>query len=210
MKENLFIALEGIDGSGKSTQARLLNKNLSDKGLKTYLSSEPTDHEIGKLIRDIFNHKTDAEQHSIAALFVADRLQHILNHKNGLLQKIKEGNTLICDRYYFSSYAYHSVLVDMDWVIGMNKICAELIKPDITVFIDVTPEICMERIRAKRESLEMYETLQNLINVRRNYFTAFEKLSSTEHITVIDGNRPETVIAEEILSVISNLQSKRK
>src|SRR5690606_3594146 len=133
----------------------------------------------------------EANQHTIAALFVADRLQHILDDKNGLLQKLKEGYSVICDRYYFSSYAYHSVFVDMDWVIQINKICAELIKPDITIFIDADPEICMQRLKDKRHSLEMYETLDNLKKVRENYFKAFDKLKSSEQIVIVNGNNTE-------------------
>lgn len=206
MPDNLFIALEGIDGSGKGTQARLLNKNLSEKGFKTYLTNEPTDHKVGKLIRSIFSHETEANQHTIAALFVADRLQHILDEKNGLLQNIKKGRTVISDRYYFSSYAYHSVFVDMDWVIQLNKRCADLLKPDVTVFIDADPEICMERLNARRETLEMYETLGNLMKVRENYFKAFDKQKNSEKVVVINGNRSEEEIASEIKSVISNLK----
>lgn len=206
MKENLFIALEGIDGSGKSTQARRINKFLEEQGIQTFLTNEPTGHEVGKLIRSIFSHETEANQHTIAALFVADRLQHILDEKNGLLQNIKKGRTVISDRYYFSSYAYHSVFVDMDWVIQLNKRCADLLKPDVTVFIDADPEICMERLNARRETLEMYETLGNLMKVRENYFKAFDKQKNSEKVVVINGNRSEEEIASEIKSVISNLK----
>ncbi|MBV6453423.1 MAG: Thymidylate kinase [Bacteroidia bacterium] len=210
MPDNLFIALEGIDGSGKSTQARLLNKNLSERGFKTYLTNEPTDHRVGKLIRSIFSHETEANQHTIAALFVADRLQHILDDKNGLLQKLKEGYSVICDRYYFSSYAYHSVFVDMDWVIQINKICAELIKPDITIFIDADPEICMQRLKDKRHSLEMYETLDNLKKVRENYFKAFDKLKSSEQIVIVNGNNTEGQIAVEIEEIVRRTLKTKK
>ena len=79
MKKNQFIAFEGIDGSGKSTQVKLLSYNLKNAGHKVYLTCEPTDRPIGKMIRDIFSHKMEADHRTIAALFVADRLDHLLN-----------------------------------------------------------------------------------------------------------------------------------
>src|ERR1035438_8702458 len=91
MKKNLFIAFEGIDGSGKSTQLKLLADNLINAGYKVYLTCEPTDSAIGTLIRNIFNHKTEADHRVIAGLFVADRIDHLLNKNNGILKKLEEG-----------------------------------------------------------------------------------------------------------------------
>lgn len=90
-KENLFIAVEGIDGSGKSTQVQLLKANLEEAGYKVYATNEPTNFEAGKLIRSIFNHRVNADQHTIAALFVADRLQHLLDKENGILAMLEKG-----------------------------------------------------------------------------------------------------------------------
>ena len=101
-RENLFIAVEGIDGSGKSTQVQLLKTNLEQAGYKVYTTHEPTSFETGKLIRSIFNHTVNADQHTIAALFVADRLQHLLDKENGILAMLEKGYTVITDRYYFS------------------------------------------------------------------------------------------------------------
>ena len=114
MKKNLFIAFEGIDGSGKSTQAKRLARLLENAGHKVYSTFEPTDNPIGKMIRDIFNHKMEADHRTIAGLFVADRLDHLLNKSNGILKKLDEGYTVITDRYYFSSYAYHGTHMAMD------------------------------------------------------------------------------------------------
>ena len=84
MKKNLFIAFEGIDGCGKSTQAKLLADKLEKAGHKIFLTCEPTESRIGTLIRDIFNHKMEADHRTIAGLFVADRLDHILNKRDGI------------------------------------------------------------------------------------------------------------------------------
>ena len=106
MRKNLFLAFEGIDGSGKSTQSKLLAEKLKEKGLNVYHTTEPTDSPIGAMIRKIFRHEMEADHRTIAGLYVADRLDHLTNSKNGLIKKLEEGYIVISDRYYFSSYAY--------------------------------------------------------------------------------------------------------
>ena len=88
MTQNLFIALEGIDGSGKSTQTKLLAAKLEAAGHKVHITFEPTDSPIGKIIRDIFNHRMEADHRTIAALFAADRLHHLLNKEDGILKML--------------------------------------------------------------------------------------------------------------------------
>lgn len=85
-----FIAFEGIDGSGKSTQLVMLKQQLEAAGYKVYNTFEPTDNQIGSLIRDILKGKQSADQLTIAALFAADRLHHILNAEDGLLKNYKK------------------------------------------------------------------------------------------------------------------------
>jgi dTMP kinase len=204
MKKNLFIAFEGIDGSGKSTQVKLLAEKLTQEGHKVYTTCEPTSGPMGKMIRQVFSGAAKADHRTIAALFLADRLEHLLNEVDGLLLKLKEGYTVITDRYYFSSYAYHSVHVDMDWVISANSICAELLRPDLTVYIDVLPEVSMHRINASRSSVELYETEDNLRKVRSLYALAFEKLKAEEQVSIIDGNRTPELISESVLAEVNN------
>lgn len=196
--KNVFIVLEGIDGSGKSTQAKLLAQQLEEKGHKVYLTFEPTNNYIGSIIRNILKGKQLADHRTIAALFAADRLDHILNEGYGILQKLKEGFTVISDRYYFSSYAYHGVHIDMDWVIELNKKAAELLRPNITIFIDVSPEVSMERIKMNREHIELFETLENLKQTKEKYITAFNKLSNHENVVTINGDEKLENIAEAI------------
>jgi dTMP kinase len=99
MKKNLFIAFEGIDGSGKSTQVNLLAESLEKAGHKVYCTFEPTDSPIGTIIRNIFKHKMEADERVIAALFAADRLDHLMNKTNGIIKKMEECYTDITDRY---------------------------------------------------------------------------------------------------------------
>lgn len=196
MKHKL-IAFEGIDGSGKSTQIRLLADYIKTSGQQVFTTFEPTDQYIGKIIRDIFSHRREATQETIAGLFVADRLEHLLNPDFGMLRQLETGHVLT-DRYYFSSYAYHGVHVDMDWVIASNSLAVSRGKADLHIFIDVDPELSLQRIHQNRENIEMYETLDNLIKVRNQYLLAFEKSQLTENIVFVDGNQPPEKVAEEI------------
>jgi len=143
----------------------------------------------------------------IAGLFVADRLHHLLNKTDGILKKLEEGYTVITDRYYFSSYAYHGTHMDMDWVIDANSQSANLLRPDLNVYIDISPEISMSRITKGRSSLELYETIENQKNVRDRYLEAFDKLKEVEKIKFIDGNRAENEISEDIWQEISSIFS---
>ncbi|HOZ83935.1 MAG TPA: dTMP kinase [Niabella sp.] len=205
MTKNLFIAFEGIDGSGKSTQVKLLSQRLEAEGHKVYATFEPTDSRIGSIIRDIFSHRMEADHRTIAGLFVADRLDHLLNKTNGILKKMSEGYTVITDRYYFSSYAYHGTHMNMDWVIEANSISADLLRPDLNIYIDISPEVSMNRITKGRSQTELYETLDNLKNVREKYLEAFERLQSSEHIFMTAGNRNSEAIAVDIWQKVNSL-----
>lgn len=198
VKKGKFIAFEGIDGSGKSTQIRLLANKLKEIGVYCYTTMEPTDSPIGSLIHQIMTGRIKTDNKVIAGLFVADRLDHLLNDVNGVLSKIMEGTTVITDRYYFSSYAYHSVDMPMDWVIQANAQSKELLQPTVTIFIDVNPDNAVERIAKNRFHQELFEKKSRLIKVREKYLEAFEKLKDEENIVIIDGNRLQEEIAEEI------------
>jgi dTMP kinase len=206
-RKNLFIALEGIDGSGKSTQTRLLAEKLVSEGHKVYTTFEPTDSPIGSLIRNILKGRFKADHRTIAGLFVADRLDHLLNEVNGIVKKLEEGFTVITDRYCFSSYAYQGTHMDMDWVIQANSMSAQILRPDINIFIDVDPEVSMQRLYSNRGQIELFETLENLQLVRAKYMEAFKKLKSEETIAVVDGNRGPEEIAEDIWEVFTHAAS---
>jgi len=205
MRKNLFIAFEGIDGSGKSTQVKLLVNKLKEEGHKVYCTSEPTDRPIGAMIRDIFQHKMEANHRTIAGLFIADRLDHLLNKSTGILKKLDAGYTVIIDRYYFSSYAYQGVHMSLDWVIEANKQSADLLRPDLNIFIDIEPDIAIQRIKKGREIVELYETLENLTNVRNKFFEAFENQKEVEKIFITDGNKSPDIIAEDIWKKVSEI-----
>lgn len=204
MRKHKLVAFEGIDGSGKSTQIKLLANKILENGSQVHSTCEPTNDYIGKIIREIFSHKREATQETIAGLFVADRLEHILAQNHGILTQLATGHVLT-DRYYFSSYAYHGVHVDMDWVIEANAMAVHHGKADLHLFIDLSPEEAWKRIQKNRSHIEMYETLENLQKVRAQYLLAFDKLKDKENIVIINGNQSTASIGDEIYHHFSRL-----
>lgn len=197
-RKGKFIALEGIDGSGKSTQLRLLADRLEKENVDYHMTMEPTEAPIGAMLRQILRGKMKADNRVIAALFAADRLDHLLNEENGIAAKVENGTTVITDRYYFSSYAYHSVDMPMEWVIQVNEQSARILRPTVTVFIDVDPDTAMERILRNREQQELYEKRSRLEAVRKKYLEAFDRLKEVERVVLVDGNGSLEQTAEAV------------
>ena len=189
---------EGIDGSGKTTQVELLCKRLASTGFPIHTTCEPTDGPVGRLIRRMLSGTLPADQRTIATLFAADRTEHLMDPETGIRQMVDTGTIVVCDRYYFSSYAYHSQYMDMEWVIQANRLNADILKPDITLFIDVDPQICLKRLQTTRKHLEIYEKIDIMKQVRANYLAAFNRLAHQEHVVVIDGNNSVDNIAKAV------------
>ncbi|MDD6441591.1 MAG: dTMP kinase [bacterium] len=192
-----FIVFEGIDGSGKSTQIKFLADKLKEAKIAYEITAEPSEGPVGVMIRQILTGERKMDNRVIAALFAADRLDHILNEEHGLLNKIENGTTVICDRYYFSSYAYNGVDMPMEWVIAANSQSSRLLKPTVNVFIDLDPDVALERIARNRQRTELFEKKSRLEKVRENYFEVFEKMQD-ETVIIIDGNQAPEMMAEEI------------
>ncbi|MCI5596775.1 MAG: dTMP kinase [Lachnospiraceae bacterium] len=200
-----FIAFEGIDGSGKSTQIALLEQRLKEEGIPVYVTREPTDGPYGAMLHTIMTGRLDACEETIAALYVADRMDHIKNKRNGLLAKIEEGITVLTDRYYFSSYAYQGAHISMDWTIMANSICAQALRPDLNLFFDLKPEVSFARISQNRTDFEIYEKLDNLRNTRQKYLEAFERLKDQEKVSFIDADQSTEQIAEDVWTQVKML-----
>lgn len=204
-KRGRLIAMEGIDGSGKSTQAARLYERLQKEGVCCELTMEPTNSPIGALIRQILKGEMRTDNRVIAGLFVADRLDHLLNEENGIAAKVDAGTTVITDRYYFSSYAYNSVDMPMDWVIRANEPSSEILRPVVNIFIDVDPDVALERIARNRRHVELFETRERLELVRENYQKAFRLLEKKERCATVDGNRSEEEIAQSVWEIVRRL-----
>ena len=204
MQRGKFIVFEGIDGSGKSTQIKLLANYLREKGVSVYTTCEPTDGPIGSVLHQCMTGRIPSDEKTIAALFVADRLDHLNNPVNGILSKIEAGITVLSDRYYLSSYAYNGAHVSLDWVIQANAMCAELLRPDINIYIDIDPQVSLGRV-SRRGSTERYEKLDNMERVRKKYFELFERLGKEEKIAVVQSRREVQETAKKIREVADEL-----
>ena len=202
-----FFALEGIDGSGKSTQLELLAWRLEQSGFPCLTTCEPTAGPIGSLLRQVLTGQIPCDSRVVAPLFTADRLDHLLNGENGLCRAVERGLTVLSDRYYFSSYAYQSVDLPLEWVIEVNRPCAQLLRPTATVFIDVSPELALARIAQNRERTELFETEDRLTRTREQYLKAFELEKGREQVILIPGDRDVETIASDIWSTISTFLS---
>ena len=200
-KRGKFIVFEGLDGSGKTTQMRALVEYLEGKGEACYSTREPTDSAFGTQLRNCMKGKIDTNEYTIAALFAADRLDHILDSVNGIKKKLDEGINVFCDRYYFSSYAYNGEFVPFEWVVELNRPAREMMKPDLTVFIDLSSEESMRRVGLRSEA-ERYETMEKQQKIRQRFFTAFKRFPE-EKVTIVtsdeDMNKTQAAIRKAVL-----------
>ena len=198
-----FIVFEGIDGSGKTTQIQLLKKRIEKTGIRCLETREPSDGPVGVLIRQCLTGRMEMSEASLAALFAADRIDHLENKNDGIINNINNGITVISDRYMLSNYAYQSVRVPFEWIEGLNSYASSIIKPDCHIFIDVDPDITEQRMASNRFSTELFENKQRLIEVRNKYLELLNKFSQTENIILIDGNQSIEKISDDIWDKVS-------
>jgi dTMP kinase len=197
MAKAKFIVLEGIDGAGKSTAIQGIKQWMAAHQIMAHFTFEPTSSPIGSLIRNVFSGRIQMDEKTIAALFLSDRLDHIQNKKDGMLMHLSSGKSVVSDRYYLSSYAYHVPYVPLDWVIDANLVCAELMKPDLTFYLDISLETSLHRLQKGRQSLEIFETRERIQQVKNNYEAAIEKLGDTENIKRLDAEQnPDDLIQD--------------
>jgi len=203
-RKGRFIVLEGLDGSGKSTQARMIEEYLVSRGFEVMRTGEPqSDRPTGKLLREILGGNEKCDPRVTAALFAADRIDHV-TRPGGILEAIVRGSFVICDRYYLSNLAYNSSECGFDWIAQLNSEAARLCKPDLHIFVDVPPERSFDRLK-NRQATEIYEKLDYLARVRKNYLAVFEKLKDSENIAVIDGTPDKETVFREILPYVEKL-----
>ncbi|MBQ9937152.1 MAG: dTMP kinase [Oscillospiraceae bacterium] len=196
-KKGRFIVFEGLDGSGKSTQIKLFSEYLKSIGIENVVTCEPTSSDIGKMIRQMLSGNEKINPKTAALLFAADRIEHI-TAKDGMAELINKGVTVLCDRYYFSSYAYQMADMPLSWVIKINEMAKELLKPDLHIFVDLSPKDCMDRILKNRITTDIFENTERLTKVKNNFLEIFKEVGDSENILVVDGNRKPEEILDEI------------
>lgn len=202
MERGKFIVFEGIDGSGKTTQIRMLATYLKGRGLPVCTACEPTSSPFGGLLRECLSRKREVDEHTIAALFAADRLHHVFDGESGLLKELGEGTTVLCDRFYLSSMAYNGG-EEAGWVEELNRAAIRALHPDLTLFLDVSPAEAMRRIE-RRGVRERYESASRLEAVRRNYFRLFEQIPG-QNVRVIGSGENKEETQRKIRAAVDQL-----
>lgn len=200
-----LIVLEGIDGAGKTTQASLLEAHLRKKGREVFRTAEPTPFPSGIALREALGGKVKKSECEMATMFVLDRIAHNIHPTEGIRAILDAGKDIICDRYYYSTLAYQGQSTDYAWVKSMNLSCPEIRKPDLCIYLDLTPAQSLERIRAGRDSVEIYENEETLTKVRNAFLSVLDDLSATDRIVRIDAYRTPEEIAKDIADAVDQL-----
>ena len=204
VKRGKFIVFEGIDGAGKTTQINLLANYLREQGRAVYCTAEPTESVSGGLLRDALSGASRRTICEMAAMFVFDRINHNVNPVNGIQKMLADGFDVICDRYYYSSLAYQGSGTDPEWVSNMNLNCPEIMRPDVCIFLDLTPEQSMARINRNRATQEIYENEEKLTQVRNQFYRVFDQLRERDNIQIVDAYRSVEGIHASIVELLNS------
>lgn len=204
-KRGRLIVLEGIDGAGKSTQIERLAKHLTEQGRAVFCTAEPTSLETGVALREALGGKVCKSECEMAAMFVADRIAHNIHPTEGIEAALQAGMDVLCDRYYYSTLAYQGQSTDYLWCKTMNLACPEIRRPDLCLYLDLTPQQSLERIRKGRTSVEIYENEETLTQVRQSFLAVLDDLKDEETIVRVDAYRSAEEIAEEIAACVDRL-----
>jgi len=189
-----FIAIEGIDGAGLSTQAGRLQGWLQKMGKRVLLTKEPTNSIIGGVIRSCLDKELKTNPLTLQLLYAADRAAHL---ETVIEPAIKTGNIVVIDRYILSSLAYGSLDVPMAYLQHLNM---PFRKPDVTFILDAHPKIALNRLKTARWHAELFENEQKLTYVRQNYLSLRTYFSGTH---ILDANKTAEELALDIQRALS-------
>lgn len=188
----LFIVFEGIDGAGKSVQTSMLADRLRADGIPFILTAEPSDGPTGRLIKSL-QVRVDPEEET--RLFTEDRRHHV---QNVVLPALKEGKTVICDRYVYSSVAYQGARgVDPDRILAENR---RFIMPDLIFMLEITVEMALSRIRSGRsQGFSAFEARSNLVLVSSIYQSIADPAMHR-----MDGSLPPEKLHRQIVRIVKS------
>ncbi len=205
MRRGKFIVLEGLDATGKTTKLEFIRDLLLSRGVEVYLTAEPTDSCAGKLLREVLSGVKKLEPAALSALFLSDRVQHCVDPVDGIKAHLERGETVISSRYYYSTFAYQGMDADLDWIIACNRDNPYVIKPDLCVFLEAPPEVCVARINRDREAdrVEIFENVQTLRRVLDAFDRVFALLD--DNVVRIDTDRPPEAANLEIKAAVDAL-----
>ncbi len=176
--KGLFVAIEGIDGAGLTTQTKILADRISSIGREVLMTKEPTPGPIGQVIRKVLSGEIEHEPCVLALLFAADRAYHFSTE---ILPALLKRKIVISDRYVLSSLAYQGLFLPISWVKEINS-CAP--PPDICILIDVDESTARERMVRRGNKREIFEREGEADLIRQNFLKLAEELPWVE---VVDG-----------------------
>lgn len=197
----LFLVVEGLDGSGGTTQARRLAAALRAMGRPVHETCEPSPGPIGRFIREALRDPgggvSDA---ALAWLFAADRRDH-LDHE--ITPALARGADVVSDRYLLSSLAYQSAALGLQAVADLNR---PFRAPDLTIFLDLDPQVSLSRVRARGEPAERFEALERLTGVRASYEAALALVTARgERVARVDASGTPDEVAAAVLDAVRPL-----
>jgi dTMP kinase len=190
----MFVTFEGLDGSGKTTQAELLRTRLEADGEDVVATREPGGTDLGERIRDLVLHGGHVVPWAEALLYAASRAQHV---EEVIRPALARGAAVVCDRYVDSSVAYQGGgrELGIERVLDLNVIAVDGLLPDTTFLLEVTPEAGLARITRTRDRIELEDAA-----FRERAAVAYRELAARfpDRIHVLDGSRPVEDLAEEV------------
>lgn len=190
-----FIVIEGLDGAGTTTQVARLAAALRARGADVEETHEPTGGPVGRVLRDAIERRIELDPVAMALAFAADRADHLFGAE-GVERQLEDGRWVVCDRYVLSSFAYQpSERISREWVAQIN---AHAIEPDVTVFVDVEPELCVERIAARSSADELFHAVEPLAAARANYRAAIDAGTPVGVLLEVDGSGSMDEVAAAI------------
>ncbi|OGB75375.1 dTMP kinase [candidate division Kazan bacterium RIFCSPHIGHO2_01_FULL_49_10] len=196
MKNNRFIVFEGIDGSGHTTQAKLLADYLAEHNASVWLTNEPTLFtEAGRNIKATLRGELPmpSDPLEFQKLYVEDRRIHVEEIK----QHLAGSEWVICDRYVPSTVAYGSGSgADYQTLLELNQ---QFPVPDTTFFLDVNPTVAVERVKGRGEAREFFEYEEKLSSIRQNYLRLMENYP---HMKLINGEQGIADIAAQARAIL--------
>lgn len=191
-----LIVLEGIDGAGTTTQAKRLAASLRGDGHRVHLTREPSDGPVGRLLREMLaGVHAPVDATLMGLLFAADRADHLQREVEPALAA---GSVVVSDRWYHSSLAYQGTEQDREWIRELNKNARA---PELTVFLEVDPEVAARRRAAAGRDEELYDRIEDQRRIAAGYRSVIAALSPTERIETVDGERTPDEIAASILKL---------
>jgi len=198
-KKGIFICIEGLDGSGKTTHAYRLVRNLQKKGFDAVYTTEPSTGELGTFIRGtILEGKKRVPGVVEAVLFAVDRVEHL---EKDVKPALKEGKIVVSDRCVYSSLAYQGAAgLDLEWIEEINRFA---LPADLALYIDVPPDVVVKRIRRKKSVMERLETQRRVKEV-------YMKFVDNGKLMSIDGDRKKSEVEQKILSAIMDFLENHK